>query len=391
MQGLRPSSSTRHANQSALLAFAVLAAGGTVGGFFAARSATAAVGLFAVLLALGWMTTATILTRFCDGRRLVLQPPQIPAAVRALVPFELHIVLGNGSLRSPVLFPTIELACSIAGYPLPSPPQFLGQLGPGVRAQFRWRLTVRRRGLHSIDGIRVSTTFPGSLLTSETRFAFSGELVALPAIYELHSQARDLFVGRRHASGRTYATPTASDEFVGARDYRPGDNPRGIDFKLSVRRADYPIGLIVREYEDSSEDDVCIVLDTLVEPDAEGSLRALYRHEKSICFTIAVCRLLLRQKKRVRVRIASDGSEPFDRLLEKPSDLPELEAWCASLTPCADPKAIWRLLMASQRSNATILYVSLRDELLERTHPKLTALTVPPDWQAGLVREVVAP
>jgi len=198
-------------------------------------------------------------------------------------------------------------------------------------------------------------------------------------------------MGRRRSGGRTSSAPASLEEFVGAREYRPGDNPRSIHFALSLRLAEFPHQLAIREYEDPSTEDVLVVLDTSV-PDSDNAMQN-YRHEKSLSFAVALCRLLTEKQYSVRFR-AIDGSGAKINLInlevQWPSrDLPRLEACLAKLRPVRDPAAGTKLLNDTlAKGGGAVIFISLRDESKLVLH-RQSLLTVGPELQASLVREVV--
>lgn len=376
----------RRVAQLALLGLAALGCG-----LAAEREPAAALGLFAAMLAAGWMLAATALTHFCGAHGLALEPPALHGDFHALSRFRVGVRLANSRRRSPALFLIASLDTLIDGTPLPSPPKFVGRLAARESVRLEWDITARKRGEYELCGVRVRAAFPGSLGAHECRFRFSRKALALPAIYRLAPRSLELLQGRRQAGGRLHATPAAMEEFTGVRDYRPGDNPRHVHFALSLRRPDFPAELVVREFEDPSDDDVCVVLDSAIAPAEREDELLLFRHEKSLCFAVALCRLLIERKYRVRfVAHEADGAK-IDLLLTRTArDVAQLEARLSRLKPIARAEPILTSLeRESRRSNATVLFVSLRDTARERVRRRLAMLTVTPDLQAVLVREVV--
>lgn len=389
MRLISASSRTTTANRFVLWSFFVLLAIAAALATQVPRNSSAVPALFVAMLAIGWIVAATLLAHLCNGKGLVLEPPELNGAFHALLPFRIGLRLANRRHYLPILFFTVIFDASLDSRPLPSPPKFLGDLPPGSTAEFEWQIIVRRRGTLQIVGARVSNSFPGAIVKYEHHFSFVGEALILPTTYLLKAQAGNLLIGRRQATGRLHASPAALEEFIGAREYRPGDNPRTVDLRLSLRAPGYPDQLIVREFEDPSEDDICIILDTVVSPDDEDKLRLFYRHEVSISFAISMCRFLLDRKKRVRFRTASGDGRKYDRRLQKTSQLPHLEAWLATVVPTEDGDQVLRSLEEANRMNAAVLFISLRDIIVERKHRRLSILTVPPDWQRALVQRVL--
>lgn len=355
------------------------------------RQPFAAVALVVAILILGWLIAASVITHLCGGDSLLCEPPGLHGDFHALSKFLVQLRLFNSSSRWPALFFTVEIEISTGYEILPSPPKFLGCLAPRGEAKFSWEVTARRRGQHELRSACVRACFPGSLVRYKYQFSIGEKLLALPAVYHLGPKVRELLTGRRLAAGRNHFNPSAMEEFIGVRDYRPGDNPRAIHLGLSLRAPDYPYQLVVREFEDPTEDDVCVLLDSALTPEEAGETAFLYRHEKSLSFTAALCRFLAERKYRVRFMCVEADENAFEMMLLRPSsDLPALEARLARLRPVSDRRLVWSLLESqSSRSNSSVLFVSLREIAEEKKHRRLAALTLTPDWQASLVEKVV--
>ena len=363
-----------------------------------------------LLLGAGWVAAATYLTS-AGSDALVCELPRPPDDFHALSSFPLHLRLVNAHRHWPALCLRSFVRVRSGGLILYSPPFLTPQLGPRQAAEFNWRITACARGEHEILDLRVISLFPGSLIVREQWFGLERRLLARPAVYRLHDRATQMLIGRRHAAGRMHASPAAMEEFIGVRPFRAGDNPRHIHLVTSLRVPDYPIELAVREFEDPTDDDVCIVLDTGIADDetnrefcepllkqgvtveeANHKFRELllYRHEKSLSFTVALCRLLCTRKYRVRFCCLEAAGKTCNlQLLHPVKDLARLEARLARLQPTADRPAVWRLLERQAGSaQAAVLYVSLREVAEEKHRPRLAVLSITPDWQMSLVRGV---
>lgn len=344
-----------------------------------------------LLLGGGWVTVATFLTHVGNAA-LACELTEPPVDFHALSSFPLRLRLVNAQRRWPALFLRSFVQVRGGGRLLPSPPFLTPQLGPRQSAEFDWSITACARGDHEICDLQVSSRFPGSLIVREQRFALEHRMLALPAIYRLHDRALHLLIGRRHATGRAHANPDAMEDFIGVRPYRPGDSPRHIHLITSLRMPDFPMELAVREFEDPSDDDVCVVLDTGIADDEQHRDVLLYRHEKSLSFCAALCRLLCLRKYRVRFRCLDANGQISDLLLQHPvKDLARLDARLARLQHTTNRPAIWRLLeRQAGSSQSTVLFISLRELAEEDRHPRLAVLSITPDWQLSLIREVLS-
>jgi len=368
------------------LAIALAATAVVCAGF--RENGTAVVAMWCALLMLGWTASATVLTHVCGPGDLAVKPPQNTADFHALCGFRIKVHLGNRRRRLPALFVTARVETSTEGVMLNSPPVFVAHIGALAQVAFAWDITARKRGEVDLRVLKVESCFPGSLTSSRADFPFSQRLLALPAIYRLDNRALQLLMGRRRSGGRTSSAPASLEHFVGIREHRPGDNPRSIHFTLSLRLADYPHQLAIREYEDPSTEDVLVVLDTTVAD--PGDAMQNYRHEKSLSFAVALCRLLTEKQYFVRFR-AIDGAGPaIDLQVQWPTrDLPKLEARLARLHPARDPKSTQDLLNdVHGRGGGAVIFIAL-NENSRLAARRQALLSVGPELQSSLVQEVV--
>lgn len=341
-----------------------------------------------LLLGGGWIAMATFLTRVgCGG--LACELIDAPGNFHVLTEFTVHVRLANVQRRWPALFLSSRLQVQGVNS-LDSPSLEFSELRARGVVDLIWRVRARARGGYEIRSLRVSSRFPGSLVVCEQEFVFGHRLLALPAVYRLQDRATQLLVGRRQAAGSLNASPSAIEEFVGVRAYRPGDNPRLIHLATSLRLPDFPMEQAVREFEDPSDDDVCIVLDTGIGQDEPELETLLYRHEKSVSFSVALCRLLCVRKYRVRFLCVTAEGGSIDLRIQHPvRDLGRLNASLAGLRPTANREAVWRVLEGqANRARGAVLYVSLREIAEEKRRPRLAVLSVTPDWQMTLVSAV---
>jgi len=345
-------------------------------------------------LIFGWLLVATVMAHLTSENDLVCALPELAAEFHAMSRFPVVVRVENPSNRWPLLFLTAELITATDGNVLRSPQKFLGMLPRRSAGEFEWTVTVRRRGAFQVHGLEAGTSFPGSLLVRRFFFAFDLPLLALPAVILLNSGVDQLLQGQRRTTGHQPSNPSAMEEFVGVREYRPGDNPRHVSPTLSRRMPDFPWQLVVREYSDPNDSEVTVVLDTVVPPDgAEDRLLMLYRHEKSISFAIALCRRLCELKHAVKfVGCQGDGKVIEIPIRHPSSDIPKLERTLARIEPIRTDEAVRRILVRqSQISDAVLLLISQNDSPTVRNMRSGAVLKVTPEWQASLVSQAVAP
>jgi uncharacterized protein (DUF58 family) len=137
-------------------------------------------------------------------------------------------------------------------------PAPLAAVPPGERRAITLWLKPRRRGRLELDAVQLARTEPLGLVRGLARIAAPGRVIALPKRYRLPALA---LPGRRRfqQGGVTLATSVGdSEEFIGLREYRPGDPLQRVHWK-SYARTGAPI---VKEFQDEFFERHALVLDT---------------------------------------------------------------------------------------------------------------------------------
>ncbi len=124
-------------------------------------------------------------------------------------------------------------------------------------------LQTIRRGLYPLPDIRAYSLFPFHLVRSGRSKQSLGSLVVLPEFHPL--SGIDLPAGTRYQPGGIALTSNVgeSPEYIGNREYVPGEPARRLDFR-SWARLGKPV---VREYKEEYYCRIALVLDTLVPQD----------------------------------------------------------------------------------------------------------------------------
>jgi uncharacterized protein (DUF58 family) len=142
--------------------------------------------------------------------------------------------------------------------PQRAPAQPLEPLAPGERRATKLWLVAPRRGRFELSGLQFSRPDPLGLVRGLAQVSMPERIIALPKRYRLPSLA---LAGRRRfqLGGVTLATSVGdSEEFIGLRDYRPGDPLQRVHWK-STARTGTPV---VKEYQDEFFERHALVLDT---------------------------------------------------------------------------------------------------------------------------------
>ena len=139
------------------------------------------------------------------------------------------------------------------GVPVPS-------LAPNASLDLSLTLRPRNRGIYALRGWRIESDFPFGLLNAGSVHEQNAQLTVYPRFDPLDRIIMPQ--GRRQQPGGVayVANRGESIEFVGNREYRPGDNVRDIDWRATARLT----RPIVREYREEFFLRAAIVLDTNV-------------------------------------------------------------------------------------------------------------------------------
>lgn len=144
-------------------------------------------------------------------------------------------------------------------------------LQPDQQAGLEIHFTALRRGAYKIGPAHVGSTYPLGILRLSRKLGQAQTLLVSPRLHPMRNLR--LHSGMRHQPG---GIPLASQqgeslEFVGVRDYRPGDSPRKIHWKLFARRGQP----VVREFAQEYFSRIGIILDTYRPPRTQDFEAAL--------------------------------------------------------------------------------------------------------------------
>jgi uncharacterized protein (DUF58 family) len=121
-------------------------------------------------------------------------------------------------------------------------------------------LHCRKRGVYTLKGFRVESSFPLGLLNSYSMHWRQDRLLVYPLYRALNHI--DIPHGMRYQPGGVALASQLGDslEFIGNREYREGDNIRDIDWRATARLT----RPIVREYREEYFHRAGLILDTSI-------------------------------------------------------------------------------------------------------------------------------
>lgn len=212
--------------------------------------------LFAALLALLGVSELTGLA-FKPVLRVEGQAPEQTSAGQ---PVTTHVTLTNRSRWRPALDVMVNLFGLPEGIEHLNADASLVCLRPGESAALPITLRAEQRGVYPLPPIRAVSTFPFNLVRVGGGRTEAGRLVVLPAFHSL--EELDVPVSHRYQPRGLTLTHGVGEslEFVGNREYVPGEPARRIDAKAWGR-----IGKpVVKEFHDEYVCRIALILDTHV-------------------------------------------------------------------------------------------------------------------------------
>ncbi len=184
----------------------------------------------------------------------------------------------------------------------------IDSLGPGESQSLPVELQANRRGLFDLPPFRVFTTFPFNLF--RIGLPARGDratLLVLPKFHPLDSV--NVPTSMRYQPGGIALTSNIgeSPEYIGNREYVPGEPVRRMDFR-SWARLGRPI---VREYQEEFYCRVGLIVDTFVAPGRQQPAAGFADLEAAISMTAAIADGLSNGEYLIDIFAAGDDLHVF--------------------------------------------------------------------------------
>ncbi len=225
-----------------------------------------------------------------------------PGSIHAVKPFLMGISVTNTKRYFPSF--SIEVEDIQADRVLDKRCYFLKI--PASRTQTTaYRHAFARRGRYGFSGFKVSTKFPFALLRKSRVVELETEVLVLPAIRQVSLPP---LPAPSTAGDRHHRLRGRGGDIYGLHDFRPGDDPREIHWKVSAHRG----RLVLREREAETARELLLRLDHRLVVTDEGSLLAAAESvELAINTTASLAAHLIRQGYQVGL-LTQDGTLPTD-------------------------------------------------------------------------------
>lgn len=261
----------------------------------------------------------------CEPIGLVLRPHlnlkgSLPSKARVNEPCTGHVEMTNSSWK-----PAYDLMVGLFGLPKPielvDGDRYISTLSRGETATLPVTLVARRRGVYRLPPIHVHSTFPFNLMRFGDCKLPTQSLTVLPNYHSL--EHLDVPMSHRYQPGAALMTANVGDsmEYIGNREYTPGEPTRHLDFRAWAR-----LGRpIVREYHEEYSCRVAVILDTFVpgrghaQADGETGLEAAISLTASITESLSTGDLLLdffAAGPHLHVFRSTGNQSSFDSVLE---------------------------------------------------------------------------
>lgn len=320
--------------------------------------------LVGVFLSAAFLTWATV--RKLEIVRLV------PETAWAGEPFTITLKIRNGKRLLPAFALRIEDRFHPEGRPSHTPPIAvsvpLARAGETFRTSYSH--TPLQRGRARFGPIEAIAEFPPAFVSIRVTLPVSSEVLVHPRRGFLRRRVLNPYFSKLESCEAVPMLHTAGDdEFAGVREFRPGDPPKRIHWKMSAR---LPGRLLVREYEDTRVRNAVVLLDTYL-PNP-GDARRRLRLERAVSFAGALVERL--HAEGYTVTFKAFAPDPVEIPLEpRAGASAELYATLALLKP-SHVHSVEEFLAGLQATRDEVFFVlHLGDEAL-------------PDWP-GASRAVV--
>jgi len=224
----------------------------------------------------------------------------LPSSATAGALFTVGIRIRNLKRFWPVFCLRIEDRVGSPGRPLALPPTpvWIPLAGPRKRVRTACYATAPERGWARLGPFTVISEFTPGLFTYRRVVPVVDRLLIYPRLGFLNRRFVDPLLAKvEYSDLAAHQFERGHEEFAGLRDFRQGDNPRRIHWKMSAR---VPGRLLVREHEDPRVRDVAILLETHLPKPGDGRRRN--RLERAIAFSATLADALLGAGYHVRFR-----------------------------------------------------------------------------------------
>ncbi|NIA13872.1 MAG: DUF58 domain-containing protein [Nitrospiraceae bacterium] len=193
-----------------------------------------------------------------------------------------------------------DLSAGVFGLPpsltASSPASALDQLDSGATSHVSITIEPKRRGIYPLPGVRAFSTYPLGLFRNTTKnhkrtTATDGDSILVYPHFHPVGEI-DVPVSARYQPGGIALSSNVGEsaEYIGNREYRPGDPTRQIDHR-SWARLGSPV---IKEYQEEYYCRIALVLDTFVPGSEPPPPRGFENMEAAVSLSASVADVLAR-------------------------------------------------------------------------------------------------
>ncbi|MCA9520081.1 MAG: DUF58 domain-containing protein, partial [Myxococcales bacterium] len=184
---------------------------------------------------------------------------------------------------------------------IPASPCYLLHLSPLEERTTYYTVEFPHRGRYASEGFRISTRFPFSFFKKSRNIYESLEFVVFPELVAVKRPVIPMDSRRLGRNERQRIGP--GDEYYGLREFRQGDEPNRIHWKVSARRGTR----MVREFQRDTSNQVVLVLRNFYDEFASFSMADV---EQAISVTASLARKLVNQGFQVGLHTLDAALQP---------------------------------------------------------------------------------
>lgn len=337
--------------------------------------------LFAVFSLLVGLFLTSLLLTLSNAHRIEIQR-LVPDSIYANETFTYILRIRNAKRLLPTFCLKVEdhVLFDMRPAPIPPSPIYVPTAAPQERVRATVSATAYQRGWAKFPRLTLTSESPPGFFSYRCTIALEDALLVFPREAVLQRGVLHRALSRIEFLDRaTVATVRGTEAFAGVREYRPGDNPHWIHWKLSARA---PHRLLIKELEDPRVKDAAILLESHIPNPAD--LRRVARLERAICFTAALARLLLDEDYTVRFQSFTPEHTEL-RLEPRANSLDPLQFILASMR-ASRTHTLSELLPESELKNGTVTFVlRIGDDLTPLPMPRDRAIEIHADSMRSMM------
>ncbi|MCA9247498.1 MAG: DUF58 domain-containing protein, partial [Planctomycetales bacterium] len=177
-----------------------------------------------------------------------------------------------------------------------------GHVPPGETRREAYSLHLTRRGRYRARSLRATTRFPFGLMRRSRAFRERAEIVVYPRLGRLTRAWRDLEAKTLLGNRNRNRIGHQEGDFLGLRDWQPGDPRRWIHWRTSARRG----SMVVRQFEQQDSEDLMLLVDLFAPtPHVQADTERILSFAATILATWS-------RKRGSRLRLIINGAEFVD-------------------------------------------------------------------------------